>query len=191
MVSPSKVTRRRARRTLRLRGLAYLGGARKIPGMLWDRKLSGLPTAPDPQWLVPTVAEPKLKTPAGPKFPATSPTPEVKRNMSVSESVTDAFAQIARFEASSASEVERLIIEQPEMFKAIGADYVVLADRMVTEMPFDPSVADAVRELAAAIAAVGQVAEQAHIVMRQVHEADFARTEQPRPNEGMWDTGRQ
>lgn len=184
-LNPAK--RRRARRTLRLRGLTYLAGARKIPGRMWDARMKRVPTPIDPQWLAPTVPEPKATVQPGPRHPQ----PEVQRNMSVSESITDAFAQLARFEASSASEVERLIIEQPEMFATIGDHYSTLADRMVTEMPFDPAVADAVRDLGAAIAAAGQVAEQAHAVMRQAHEADFARTEQPRPGEELWDTGRQ
>lgn len=110
--------------------------------------------------------------------------------MSVSDAVSDAFSRLSSFEASSAKEVEQLIMEQPEMFATIGKHYEVLADRMVSDMPFDPAVADAVRDLGAAISAVGQVAEGAHATMRQAHEADFARTESPRPDEDMWNPER-
>ncbi len=184
---PSTTQRRRARRTLRLRGLAYIAAARHLPGKLWDAQYRRVPQPPLNDWSQPTIPD---LIPIAPRRPAIaigpSPTTTEVPRMSITDVVSDAFAHISGFQAESATEVEQLITEQPEMFKNIGQHYMTLADRMVSEMPFDAAVADAVRDLGAAISAVGDVATQVHQTMRDVHEPDFTRIENPRPREGMW-----
>lgn len=190
---PTALQKRRARRTLRLRGLTYLGASRKLPGKLWDSLYRRVPQAPDPSWKVPTVPDlVPIPMPARKPLQLTAgPSPKGSTPMSVSDAINDAFAKISGFEPEAASEVEQLIIEQPEMFSDIAKHYETLADRMSSDMPFDPSVSDAMRDLAAGISALNGLASNVHTVMRSVHEADFARTENPRQREDMWNPDKQ
>ena len=185
MKLPNKTQRLRARRTLRLRGLAHVAGARHLPGKFWDAQFRRIPKPPLKDWSQPTIPD---LIPIAPRRPAIAiaPIPTEVSRMSITEAVSDAFSQISGFEAESATQVEQLITEQPEMFKAIGQHYMTLADRMVSEMPFEPAVADAVRDLGAAISAVGDVATQVHQTLRDVHEGDFQRIEHQRSREQIW-----
>jgi hypothetical protein len=105
--------------------------------------------------------------------------------------IAEAFNQLAQFQPGSASEMERYLAMQHELFTNIGMAYTVLADRMSSDMPFGPAVADSTRDLGAAFSSLSGLAQDVHATFRQEHEAELARIEAPRPNEQIWDTNAQ
>lgn len=105
--------------------------------------------------------------------------------------IVDAFHQLASYHPGSATEVERVLARQPEMFAEIGKAYNDWANSLTDGQPFEQHLGDAVREIGIAVSATGGVAQSAHQTMRTVHAADFARIEEPRNDEGMWNPERQ
>jgi hypothetical protein len=207
---PSKRQAIKARRALRLRSLLFAGKLAKMPHRLtiaagrrwWDGRLARIPGAIDQRWLIPTVPEPKLKTASGPKsaIPRT-PDPTIPGGNVIAfslhrtqgaamhsprEAIADAFAQLAHWEPESGTDVARLMEEFKDMFDTIGTSFTTLADRMQSEMPLAAPVVDSVRDIGAGVLSMGSIAENAHSVMLEEHEADLARQNDPRPGENLW-----
>lgn len=190
---------------MRLRSGVHLRHAAKwvlsTPQRRWDRLWSKLPKAPMP--LTHYTERAGMKTQTGPKYhqkPIPVPDPyspakrrDITRNgetIHVSDPVDiiiEAFQQLASYHPGSATEVERVAARQPEMFAEIGKAYSDWANNLTDGQPFEQHFADSIREIGVAVSATGGVAQSAHQTMRTVHAADFARIEDPRNDEGMWD----
>lgn len=105
--------------------------------------------------------------------------------------ISEGFAMLAQFQPESASEMERFLANQHEMWTDIAGAYGLLADRAVSEMPFGSGSADSLRDLGAAAGGLAALAQDVHATFRQEHESELARIEAPRPNEQLWDTEKQ
>jgi hypothetical protein len=192
---------------LRLRGGVWLRSSAKwvakTPARRWDRFYDRLPKAPLP--LTHYTERAGMKVPSGPKTTPrpspTSPTPSpIDPNSNVIpinrkalsamsdpvDTINEAFHQLATYHPGSAREVEQTTARLAEMFAGIGQSFTVWAQSLTDGQPFEQAFADQIREIGAAVAAVGGVAQEAHRTMRVAHEADFKRFEDPRPDEGMW-----
>lgn len=188
--------RRRARRTLWLRTRTRIWALRKLPGMFgrwhWDRIWTKVPQKPSPEWRIPTVPAPKAVAVPGPKHSVPAPSPITTEAPKMSGNplamIEEAFATLAQFQPESASDMERFLGQQHEMWTGISQSYGLLADRAVSEMPFGSGSADSLRDLGAAAGSLAGLAQDVHATFRQEHEAELARIEAPRPNEQLWDT---
>ena len=185
---PSVAQRRRARRTLRLRGLAHLWATRKIPGRLnrwhWDRIFAKVPSTIVPQYPQ-TVPEPKAKAQPGKRH--TIPPEAPRMSTQPHEIISEAFAQLAQFTPDSASDMGRFLEHHHEMFADISRAYLTLADRMQSEMPYGQATPDSMRDLGAAFDGLSSVAQQVHATFRTEHAEKLARLEAPNPGEEQWD----
>lgn len=160
----------------------------------WDRIFRRIPQPPPKDGYPVTVPEPKAKAQPGPVHVITFlPQKEnsVSSSMGPYQAVTDAFNQLAAFQPESAGEMDRFLAYQHEMFQEISGSYTTLADRMQSEMPYGASSADATRDLGAAFGGLANVAQDVYQAFREEHADELARLENPRPDEGQWDTGRQ
>ncbi len=102
------------------------------------------------------------------------------------EAAGDAFAQLANFTPQTPEEMEMFLQDLGEMMQQWSGSLTTLADRMSTEMPFAQAVGDTVRDLGAGILALHGAAAATAQTLRQEHDADFARRENPRPGEQLW-----
>lgn len=62
----------------------------------------------------------------------------------------------------------------------------MLAERVTAEMPLDPAVGEHIREMASGAHAMAQVAREAAGTVRNKHEAEIRRVEEPNVNENLW-----
>jgi hypothetical protein len=106
------------------------------------------------------------------------------------ESVTEAYAQLAQYTPESATEIGEFLSRQSDMYSSSADSLRALADRWADEQPLAAPVIEAMQELASSHASLADIAADAYATMRAVHEADFRRLEEPRPGEAAWDTTR-
>lgn len=172
---PTAAQRRRSRRTLRLRTLARAWALRKLPGRglrwHWDRIFSKIPGAINPDWLTPTVEPdpPKPTPPTPPSGPGLATVIPINRKETfnlMSDGphgvIAEAFNQLAQFEPQTAGEWERFLASQQELFTGMGQAYNTLAERARSGMAFNAQTAEALQDLAAAVASLQDMAEQSH-----------------------------
>lgn len=105
--------------------------------------------------------------------------------------IIEAFAQLAAYHTGSATEMERHLASDHEMWQQIGQSIVSFADSVQTSMPYGPATCDSLRDLGAAVSSIADVAANVHSVFRSEHEVEINRIEQPRPDEKQWDTEQQ
>jgi hypothetical protein len=118
-------------------------------------------------------------------------TPKENTTMSnPTESVTEAFAQMAQYTPESATEIGAFLQQWNEMFAESAASLRALADRWADEQPLAAPVIESMQEVGSSLAALADVSSDAYATMRAAHEDDFRRLEEPRPNEAAWDTTR-
>lgn len=103
--------------------------------------------------------------------------------------IIEAFAQLAAYHTQSATEMNRHLEADHEMWQQVGQSIVSFADNVQTNMPYGPATCDALRDLGAAVASVAGVAANVHAVFRSEHEVELNRVEQPRADEKQWDVG--
>lgn len=167
---PTAAQRRRARRTLRLRTLARVWSLRKLPARFgrwhWDRIWSRIPKPVNPDWLTPTVPDEPPTPPTSPSGPGLAKViPLRKETLSMStpsEVVADAFNQLAMFEPETAGDWERFLASQQELWTHAGQAYQTLAERARGGHAFNAQTAEALQDLAAAVASLQDMAEGAH-----------------------------
>lgn len=172
---PTAAQRRRSRRTLRLRTLARAWALRKLPGRglrwHWDRIFSKIPGTINPDWLTPTVEPdpPKPTPPTPPSGPGLATVIPINRKETfnlMSDGphgvIAEAFNQLAQFEPQTAGEWERFLASQQELFTGMGQAYNTLAERARSGMAFNAQTAEALQDLAAAVASLQDMAEQSH-----------------------------
>lgn len=184
------------------------------------------PGAINPEWLKPTVPEPRLSTSPGQKKfeektktrrhrtpyptvnarrtpgggtrpgtpanpgrtqPVTQPTGGTITMSAPAQSVAEAFSAIANFTPQTPEDLEAFLQSNAELITQLGTAFQTLGQRMTSEMPIAQPVAAATAELGAALGACEGLAGQIHSTYLSAHEAEKARRDNPRPNEGFWD----
>lgn len=103
------------------------------------------------------------------------------------EPVVEAAQQMGGWQPESAEDIIGFFDSLPQVTGAISQMWYTLADRAGSEMPLDPAVAEHLREMGSATAALDQHAQAAGQILRQTHETEVKRIEEPRPAEQTWD----
>lgn len=103
--------------------------------------------------------------------------------------IIEAFNQLATFRTQSASEMERHLASDSEMWQSVGLSIVAFADSVQTTMPYGPATCDGLRDLGAAALAIGQMSQQVYQTFRSEHEEKLQRVENPMAEEEQWDVG--
>lgn len=78
------------------------------------------------------------------------------------ETIADAFNQLAQFEPQTAGDWEQFLAGQQELFTGMGQAYQTLAERARGGHAFNAQTAEALQDLAAAVASLQDMAEQSH-----------------------------
>lgn len=76
----------------------------------------------------------------------------------------------------------------PSVFTNIANAFATVASRTNDEMPIGPNTVEAFSAVGDAVQKIVDAAEQVAPTFRQEHETDIERLENPRTNEGAWDT---
>jgi hypothetical protein len=75
----------------------------------------------------------------------------------------------------------------PGFFENLSQALGTLSDRSTADMPLDPSIGDHTGDMASAAQGMADSARELASILRQKHEAEIARVEEPRPAEEVWD----
>lgn len=126
--------------------------------------------------------------------PASQPTTTTgaTTTMQTTDAVVDAFAQLANFDPENATEILELFDSLPGMFAEAAASLTAQVSRLSSEQPIQAAVTDVFSQVAAAMAGLSDLADDANSTLNTVHAEDIARMRGERGlnNEQAWDVGR-
>lgn len=109
---------------------------------------------------------------------ASSPIP------AMTEAVQDGFGN---WDPQGPTEMIDFFNEMPGFFGEVARNINNLAERAEGELPLDPKVTEALREIAATFGGLRDQADELNGVFRTVHEKEIERAENPRIGEQKWD----
>lgn len=95
------------------------------------------------------------------------------------------------FKPESIPDLEGMFDDFPEFWDQLGEGIRVLAGRFDDELPVDPKVAEAIREMGATIVGLADHCREMKTLFEAAHEAELKRLREPRVNEKMWDVSNQ
>lgn len=106
----------------------------------------------------------------------------------ITQAGEEVVSALGRFDPSNLDELEGVFPDLKELFEGLAAGIKGLSAKFGDDLPVKPHVAEAIGELGAALAGLGDAAEEAHSLFLTAHEDEINRIRNPRPNERIWDT---
>jgi hypothetical protein len=143
-----------------------------------------------------TPAEPEVK-PAVQRPPTARPWGEPKQPERITSmpahisEATDVLSQIGNWEPESATDMESVLSQLPELPEALGQALNSIAEKLSSDYPVDEAVPEILRDAASHISGTSDQLAEVHSAFRSRHEDDLRRIEEPRPNEKIWDVTQQ
>lgn len=104
------------------------------------------------------------------------------------DAATEAIDQhIGSWEPQTAVELDEFLSGLPRLVESMSTSLAQVADKLGEQFPVEASVTQMIREIAAHIGGMTDMAGEAHTVHRGAHEKELERIENPRNNEQLWD----
>jgi hypothetical protein len=100
-------------------------------------------------------------------------------------------AGFAGFNPENITDLRGMFTDFPDFWDQLAEGIRGLATRFDEELPVDPKVAEAIREMGATIVGLGEHSREMGSLFEAAHEAELRRLDAPRPNEDMWDVSKQ
>lgn len=100
-------------------------------------------------------------------------------------------AGFAGYRPESITDLRSMFDDLPSFFEEFAGGIRSLATRFDEELPVDPKVADAIREMGAIIVGLGEHCKEMKGLFETAHEAELSRLDNPRAGEEMWDVSKQ
>jgi len=105
------------------------------------------------------------------------------------EAAAEAVTQyIGGFHPETPEELDLFLGGLPAYFSAAADAFRSVADTLSDQFPIENVVPERLREIAATIGGMSDFAAEARAVHRAAHDSEIERREDPRHNEGWWDT---
>lgn len=107
------------------------------------------------------------------------------------ESLTEAIRDhLGTWQPESASDIAGMIAGLQGLYHELGNSVVNAGERLASEHPIDQSVTEALKQMGAVTAQIGEYGGEVHSTFRTAHADDLRRLEEPRPGEHEWNTDR-
>jgi hypothetical protein len=100
-------------------------------------------------------------------------------------------AGFSGFKPENINDLTGMFDDLPEFWNQFADGIRTLASRFDDELPVDPAVAEAIREMGATVVGLREHCVEMAALFERAHEAELKRLREPRVNEKMWDVQNQ
>jgi hypothetical protein len=147
-------------------------------------------TGPDPEPEKPAEPEPEPQTRPATIRPqarviTTRKDPTVSNHIDAAAEAID--QHVGSWEPENAVDLDQFLGSLPRLFESLSGSIQHVAERLGSEFPVEPVVAQRLHEIAVSISGMADFSGEAHAVHRVAHAREMERIENPRPNERLWD----